>query len=76
MVDDAWFPGWRAWVDDEEVPVHRANVLFKALWVDAGAQQVVLSYEPLSIKLGVAISVLGLEVMVALFVLGLTGRRL
>lgn len=76
VVDDAWVPGWRAWIDDEEVRVQRANVLFKAVWVPSGAQKVVLSYEPNSVKVGFVASALGVLAIVVLLVLGLRGRRL
>lgn len=39
-------PGWAAWVDGERRPLHRANVLFQAVAVDAGAREVVFAYAP------------------------------
>jgi hypothetical protein len=60
-------------VDEREAVVVRANVLFKAVWVPAGASQVVFTYEPASLRWGGALSLLA-----GLLVLGLliTGRRL
>jgi uncharacterized membrane protein YfhO len=40
VYDDAYQPGWHASVDGREVPVYRADVAFKAVWVPAGAKVV------------------------------------
>ncbi len=39
-------PGWAAWVDGDRRPIHRANVLFQAVRVDAGTREVVFDYAP------------------------------
>jgi len=56
LVDDAWFPGWRAEVDGQTTPIYRANVHFKAVWVPASGRTVTLIYEPSSVRLGAIIS--------------------
>src|SRR6185436_4043072 len=33
VLSDAWYPGWVATVDDAEVPIERANILFRAVRV-------------------------------------------
>jgi hypothetical protein len=53
---DTWFPGWRAQVDGDRVPLYNANFLFRAVPVPAGSHQVVLVYQPFSFYLGVLIS--------------------
>ena len=40
------FPGWQALADGEPVPVMRANGMFRALCVPAGAQQLELHLDP------------------------------
>lgn len=75
VVDDSWLPGWRAWIDGVEAPLYRANVLFKAVWVPPAAQRVELTYEPPSVKIGAAVSGVGLVTAGALIVLGLLRRR-
>ncbi len=37
---DGYHPHWRAWVDDQEVAVARANIGFKAIWLPPGVHQV------------------------------------
>lgn len=67
VLSEVFYPGWRAWVNDREVPVWRANYLFRALQVSAGAQRVRLLYDPLSFQIGVG--------LFAATLLGLLGWR-
>ncbi len=52
VLSEVWYPGWRAWVGEKEVEVLRANYLFRAVELPAGAWRVRLLYDPLSFKLG------------------------
>ena len=70
VVDDAWFPGWRAQIDGVEAPVLRADVYFKAVWVPDGAQRVELWYEPRSLRFGALLSLGALAVIAILLVRG------
>ena len=49
---DNSFPGWRAWVNGQEVPVLRANYTFRALALPAGSFSVVFRYAPFSFRIG------------------------
>jgi hypothetical protein len=53
---EVWFPGWKATVDGETVPVYRANHAFRAVPVPAGSRSVVLEFLPPSYVLGWRIS--------------------
>jgi Bacterial membrane protein YfhO len=55
-----WDAGWRASVDGREVPLLRANVAFRAVAVPAGSHRVELVYRPLSVRLGLLVSVIAL----------------
>jgi hypothetical protein len=37
---DRFDSDWRAYIDGREVPIHRANALMRALWIDKGQHQV------------------------------------
>jgi hypothetical protein len=63
VLSEVYYPGWRAWVDDQEVAVLRADFLFRAVEVPAGAHRVRLLYDPWSFKIGeglFALTVMGL----------------
>ena len=48
------------------MPVYRADVLFKAVWVPANGQTVTLTYDPVSLKLGLFISLVALAIVAAI----------
>jgi hypothetical protein len=56
VIADTYYPGWRAWVDAQETPIYPANLLFRAVHLPAGTHTVVLRYQPLSLRAGVAVS--------------------
>ena len=55
---DSCYPGWRAWVDGVEAEIHRADHLFRAVRLSAGQHRIVFAYDPLSFKVGAAISLI------------------
>lgn len=70
VVNEAWYPGWRAEVDGRETEVWRANGLVRAIEVPSGLHQVELRFEP---RDGVPLRWLlgaGWAVVLALFGLG------
>lgn len=64
VFSEVFVPGWRAFVDQAEVPLIRANDLFRALPISAGTHQVQLIYSPLSFRMGTLIS--GVTILIAL----------
>lgn len=56
VLADSYYPGWRATVDGNEVPVLPVDVMFRAVPVEAGTHQVEFYYMPQSFRLGLYIS--------------------
>lgn len=46
VINEAWYPGWKAWVDDESTPVFRANLLVRAIPIESGAHRIEMRFEP------------------------------
>ncbi len=67
VLSEVYAPGWRAFVDGQEVPVVRANYLFRALPIPSGAHQIRMIYDPLSYKVGAIISGLTLLITFGIF---------
>lgn len=54
-----YYPGWRAEIDSQQVPILRANGALSAIELPAGDHQVTFTYQPLSFTIGAAISLIG-----------------
>lgn len=60
VLTDTYYPGWKAFLDGREVPILRANYLFRGIELPQGSHQVRFTYEPFSFWLGVALAVAAL----------------
>jgi len=58
LLNDAFYPGWKSFIDNKQVKIYRANYLFRAINLPAGRHLVTFRYEPFSYKLGKIISLL------------------
>jgi hypothetical protein len=62
---DTYFPGWRATVNGEPAPIHRADYNFRAVWLPAGTSTVGFSYRPESLRRGLFLCAAGLMALAA-----------
>jgi hypothetical protein len=60
VINDTYFPGWKAFVDGGKTEIIRADYTFRAIPLHAGTHQVEFVYDPMSFKLGTLFSFLGL----------------
>jgi hypothetical protein len=60
VLSDTYFPGWKALVNGTEKKIYRVNYTFRALSLGPGTYSVEFIYDPLSVKLGALISLLGI----------------
>ncbi|MCZ6778324.1 MAG: YfhO family protein [Acidobacteria bacterium] len=70
VLADQFSPGWEARVDGSEVPVLRADFLFRGVRVPAGRHQVEFNYRPLPVRIGLVLSLAALVTLAGLFGLG------
>jgi uncharacterized membrane protein YfhO len=59
VLAEAWYPGWRAWVDGRETPCGPANVWARAAVVPAGDHEVRFEYRSRTLRAGAVLSALG-----------------
>jgi hypothetical protein len=60
VTSEVYYPGWRATVDGVETPILRADYAFRAVPVRAGAHRVDMVFDPWSVKIGIAVTLLTL----------------
>lgn len=65
VLNDAYYPGWNAFVDGKKVHVYRVNGLFRGVFLRRGDHVVTFAYQPLSFRLGLLGTFIGL-----LFIIG------
>jgi len=75
VLTDTYYPGWRASVDGEERPILAANLMFRAVPVEAGRHVVRFRYEPWSVRAGAALSLATSAVLAFLVVRARHGAR-
>ena len=64
LLTDAWYPGWTATIDDEPVPVRRADLLFRTVPVTAGHHRAIFTFRPTTLRVGAAASLAGLVALI------------
>jgi hypothetical protein len=57
VLTDLYHRGWRARVDGQPTPVYLANFLFRAIYLPPGSHTVDFVFDPLSLRLGLAVSI-------------------
>jgi hypothetical protein len=74
VLNDTHYPGWKAEVDGREAPLERVDYLFRGVRIGAGTHVVEFRYEPLSWRIGSAISVIALTGLIVCVAVGLRRR--
>jgi hypothetical protein len=78
VLTDSHYPGWRVYVDGSERKLLKANYFFRAVALPAGKHRVSFVYDPVSFKIGAAVSTLsaGLLMMISIIIYFRRKRRL
>ncbi|UCC63897.1 MAG: YfhO family protein, partial [Anaerolineae bacterium] len=58
VLSDTHYPGWQVDVDGQRGRLHRANLLFRAVYLPPGSHTVEFQFQPQSLRLGAAVSIL------------------
>jgi hypothetical protein len=56
LLTDTYYPGWRAFIDNAEVPMYRADFIFRGVLVPPGEHVVEFAYHPASFEAGLALT--------------------
>ncbi len=63
VLADSYFPGWLAFIDEQETPIYKANYNFRAVFVPSGEHVIRFKYSPVSFRVGAIGSFLGAMVL-------------
>jgi hypothetical protein len=74
VLSDLFYPGWRATVNGSAAPIERANHLFRAVRIAAGASAVRFEYRPASLRRGTLVSFATAILLAALLARGARRR--
>ena len=66
VLNDRWYPGWKARVNAAEAPVMRAGGIFRAVSVPGGDSEVEFRFRPRGIRASAAATLLGLLAMLVM----------
>ena len=64
FISDTWFPGWKVYVDDEEVEIHLANYAFRAVEIPEGKHTIKFVYQPRSFLDGLRVTMISIIVLI------------
>ncbi|MCL4535317.1 MAG: YfhO family protein [Bacteroidetes bacterium] len=68
VLSEAYYPGWQATLDGRPVDIYRADLAFRAVELPAGTHRLVMSYDPLSFRLGLLATGLSLGAFLVLLI--------
>lgn len=77
VISDTYFPGWVARVDGGLTKIYKTNYALRGIPVSSGKHIIKLSYEPLSFRISVISTVIGIgmSIIAVLFLMRQTPRR-
>ncbi len=70
VIQQAWYPGWTAYVDGKKEEVIPVNIRMSGILIPDGIHEIVLRYEPISFSRGLQISVLTATTMILIGLIG------
>jgi hypothetical protein len=71
---DTHYPGWKAYINDQEAKIYRADYNFRAVSIPRGRSLVRFEYVPWSFRLGLALAMMGLALAAWMFRFWRDGR--
>ena len=66
VVQDANYPGWRAFVNERQAPIITANGMFRAVQIGEGTSRIEMVFNSQGVRLGIFVSLCGLCVLISL----------
>jgi hypothetical protein len=76
VMSDIYYPGWNVYVNGHQQPLHAANLIMRGVYLPPGVHTVEFVYEPLSLTVGLYVSLGTVVLLLILLILtSIFGRR-
>ncbi|HRW08251.1 MAG TPA: YfhO family protein [Caldilineaceae bacterium] len=75
VLSEIWYPGWRATIDGEPVPILRTNGALRGIPVPTGTSRVEMEFSPDSWRTGLLAAVAGWVLLIIIFIFEKTPKR-
>ncbi|MCX5884757.1 MAG: YfhO family protein [Proteobacteria bacterium] len=66
VLSETFYPGWKAYLDGRETKIYQANYAFRAVPLPAGTHRIAMVYDPVSFRIGKAITLFTLFIFIFL----------
>jgi hypothetical protein len=63
VLADQYYPGWQAVLDDKPTEIYRANAIERAVFIPAGTHRLTFMFKPLSLTIGVILSLVAMTIL-------------
>lgn len=63
VLSEIWYPGWKAYVNNKQTEIYKANMVFRSIYLDKGPKNIVFIFDPWTFKAGKAISIFTLTII-------------
>ncbi|MBI5471176.1 MAG: YfhO family protein [Ignavibacteriae bacterium] len=74
VLSDTHYPGWKAYIDGVESPIHKVNLSQRGVLVPGGTHEVTFSFESDSIRWGFIATISSIVVLIILGMIGVRRR--
>lgn len=73
-INDTYYPGWTATIEQKEQTIYRANSIFRAIQIPAGEHQIEFKYKPEYIQKGIYGALVGVLILSTIAVIFISTR--
>lgn len=66
VINQSWYPGWKAYVNKKKTPLYKTNFLATGLYLPSGKNSIELIFEPTKLWIGTIISIVGILILLVI----------
>jgi uncharacterized membrane protein YfhO len=77
VLSETYYPGWKAWLDDQPTPIYCTDIALRGVLVPAGTHRVRMEFRPLILPIALGISLItAILLAISAFVYRKSARRI